>query len=236
MNTDQQLHESNVTSGSLEETGEPCLPRNDGHVYSMAMIARDARAQQLQSSRLRIALFKNLQVESSEERQAALEKIIQVAKSYVRVVIRSPYSTTSSEVPTTPTTQQQNHHISSSSSPSSPQQQHHHHCSNFNDTSDSETDHASITHDLSYDPSSDNEESNLRYYLLTMLRLAYTCPFSDVRQAFKEFLQMTNVSVILVFLMETISFGTQNHADTIGFAFISPTTESVVPFHIHIIE
>ncbi|KAI7881398.1 PA26-domain-containing protein [Lichtheimia hyalospora FSU 10163] len=175
MNTDQQLHESNVTSGSLEET------------------ARDARAQQLQSSRLRIALFKNLQVESSEERQAALEKIIQVAKSYVRVVIRSPYSTTSSEVPTTPTTQQHHHHVSSSS-PSSPQQQHHHHCSNFNDTSDSETDHASITHDLSYDPSSDNEESNLRYYLLTMLRLAYTCPFSDVRQAFKEFLQMTNDS------------------------------------------
>lgn len=159
------------------------------------MIARDARAQQLQSSRLRIALFKNLQVESSEERQAALEKIIQVVKSYVRVVVRSPYSTTSSEVPTTPTTQQQQQHHVSSSSPSSPHHHHHHHhCNNFNDTSDSETDHASITHDLSYDPSSDNEESNLRYYLLTMLRLAYTCPFSDVRQAFKEFLQMTNVS------------------------------------------
>lgn len=156
----------------------------------LAIIARDARAQQLQSSRLRIALFKNLQVESSEERQAALEKIIQVVKSYVRVVVRSPYSTTSSEVPTTPTTQHQQHHVRSS--PASPEQQHD--CNNLNDTSDSETDHASITHDLSYDPSSDNEESNLRYYLLTMLRLAYTCPFSDVRQAFKEFLQMTNDS------------------------------------------
>lgn len=191
MNTDQQHHEGNVTSSSsLEETGKTSLFTN-GVYAQLAIIARDARAQQLQSSRLRIALFKNLQVESSEERQAALEKIIQVVKSYVRVVVRSPYSTTSSEVPTTPTTQHQQHHVRSS--PASPEQQHD--CNNLNDTSDSETDHASITHDLSYDPSSDNEESNLRYYLLTMLRLAYTCPFSDVRQAFKEFLQMTNVSI-----------------------------------------
>lgn len=193
MNTDQQHNEGNVTSSSsLEETGKTSLFTN-GVYAQLAIIARDARAQQLQSSRLRIALFKNLQVESSEERQAALEKIIQVVKSYVRVVVRSPYSTTSSEVPTTPTTQQDHLHVQSS--PASPEQQHD--CNNLNDTSDSETDHASITHDLSYDPSSDNEESNLRYYLLTMLRLAYTCPFSDVRQAFKEFLQMTNVSINL---------------------------------------
>ncbi|KAI9029944.1 PA26 p53-induced protein-domain-containing protein [Phycomyces nitens] len=59
--------------------------------YGVEDQARDTRARQLQSSRLRIALFKNLQVESVGERREALEKIIQVVKSFMRVA-RSPFS------------------------------------------------------------------------------------------------------------------------------------------------
>jgi hypothetical protein len=36
----------------------------------------------------------------------------------------------------------------------------------------------------------------LHYFLLTMLRLSYTCPFRDVRQAFQQFLRTTLVSTL----------------------------------------
>ncbi|KAI7891972.1 PA26 p53-induced protein-domain-containing protein [Mucor mucedo] len=55
---------------------------------------RDCRASQLQSCRQRIALFKGLQVDNYEDRGTALEKIIQVVKSYIRSSL-SPSITTS---------------------------------------------------------------------------------------------------------------------------------------------
>ncbi|KAI7871762.1 PA26 p53-induced protein-domain-containing protein [Spinellus fusiger] len=87
--------------------------------------ARDTRARQLQSSRLRIALFKNLQVESPSERGHALEKIIQVVKSFMRVA------------------------------------------------------HSPSASDTGADTDEDGTDEQLQYLLLTMLRLAHTCPFSD---------------------------------------------------------
>ncbi|KAI9322851.1 PA26 p53-induced protein-domain-containing protein, partial [Dichotomocladium elegans] len=144
---------------------------------------RDARALQLQSSRLRVALFKNIQSESAEERQAALEKIIQVVKSFVRVA-RSPYSVSSVEAPATPP------------SPAIPP----HFYPAPSVKYDDETDHANLAHDsLAYDDNcgANDDSANLRYYLLSMLRLAYTCPFGDVRQAFRAFLQMMNDSRVM---------------------------------------
>ncbi|CEP07939.1 hypothetical protein [Parasitella parasitica] len=106
---------------------------------------RDSRASQLQSCRQRIALFKGLQVDNYEERVLALEKIIQVVRSFVR----------------------------SSLSPSS------------NTTSPSLSD--SPVHNLHlYDQDDEEYSEQLLYYLLTILRLAYTCPYSDVRQTFQE--------------------------------------------------
>ncbi|KAI8142916.1 PA26 p53-induced protein-domain-containing protein [Fennellomyces sp. T-0311] len=135
--------------------------------------ARDVRAQQLQSSRLRVALFKNLQVECAEDRQVALEKIIQVVKSFLRVA-RSPFSASSSEATPVLTCPVRAAAM----------------------TPKSETDHAGITHDaLTYDESMTDEQ--LRYFLLTMLRLAHSCPFGDVRQTFKDFLQKTADSRVM---------------------------------------
>lgn len=56
------------------------------------MLVRDSRASQLQSCRQRIALFKGLQVDNYEDRACALEKIIQVVKSYIRSSL-SPITT-----------------------------------------------------------------------------------------------------------------------------------------------
>ncbi|CAO3699339.1 unnamed protein product [Rhizopus stolonifer] len=65
---------------------------------------RDSRANKLQACRQRIALFKGLQVESFEERALALEKIIQVVKSFIRSSSRSSLSPLSKSNATSPTT------------------------------------------------------------------------------------------------------------------------------------
>jgi hypothetical protein len=57
----------------------------------ISILVRDSRAAQLHSCRQRIALFKSLQVESQQERDGGLDKIIQVVKSYIRSS-RSPLS------------------------------------------------------------------------------------------------------------------------------------------------
>lgn len=44
----------------------------------------------------------------------------------------------------------------------------------------------------------DANEEELQYFLLTMLRLSYTCPFRDVRQTFQRFLKSTLVKVIII--------------------------------------
>ncbi|KAL0097081.1 PA26 p53-induced protein-domain-containing protein [Phycomyces blakesleeanus] len=124
--------------------------------------ARDTRARQLQSSRLRITLFKNLQVESVGERREALEKIIQVVKSFMRVA-RSPFSPLAADLsPVEHTTADQ------------------------------------TREEMRKEEEDDGgTDEQLQYLLLTMLRLSLTCPFSDVRQACQEFLQITNDTLLI---------------------------------------
>lgn len=117
------------------------------------MLVRDSRASQLQSCRQRIALFKGLQVDNYEERVLALEKIIQVVKSFVR----------------------------SSLSPSS------------NTTSPCLSDLPEHILQLC-DQDGEEYSEQLLYYLLTILRLSYTCPYSDVRQTFQDLLSGLKVS------------------------------------------
>lgn len=116
-------------------------------------LVRDSRASQLQSCRQRIALFKGLQVDNYEERVLALEKIIQVVKSFIR----------------------------SSLSPST------------NTTSPCLSDSPEQTLQL-YDQGGEEYSEQLLYYLLTILRLSYTCPYSDVRQTFQDLLSSLRVS------------------------------------------
>ncbi|KAI7905181.1 PA26 p53-induced protein-domain-containing protein [Cokeromyces recurvatus] len=135
----------------------------------IAETIRDSRANQLQSCRQRIALFKGLQTEIFEERILALEKIIQVVKSYIRSSSNS----------------NNNSHTSPSSSP------------NLIDTSiTTMTTNVLQQEEVEEDVVIGDEDENnsdyyneqLFYYLLTILRLSVTCPYSDVRQSCKDFL------------------------------------------------
>ncbi|KAI8987208.1 PA26 p53-induced protein-domain-containing protein [Pilobolus umbonatus] len=124
---------------------------------------RDSRVNQLQYCRQRIALFKGLQADSFNDRMTALEKIIQVVKSYIRSS-RSPISPPT----TSPTTA-----ISPLNVIQSPQL----------------LDQCTV----------DNEDDygvQLFYYLITIVRLAYTCPYSDVRKTFKDFLKLLKDSSV----------------------------------------
>jgi hypothetical protein len=89
-------------------------------------------------------------VDNYEDRNLALEKIIQVVKSYIRSSI-SPSSTVSPA-------------LSDHSIP----------------------DH--ISNDEDNNSSDDEYSKQLFYYLLTILRLSISCPYSDVRQTFKDLL------------------------------------------------
>jgi hypothetical protein len=145
----------------------------------------------LESSRLRIALFKALQVDSHSERQVPLEKIIQVVKSYMRMA-KSPFSpaknsaTTAHPSSTTETTHRQQIADDASltfDTTESPNTATTHPILQTNDDTTASTN--------SREPGGSDEE--LQYFLLTMLRLSYTCPFRDVRLAFQQFLKATLV-------------------------------------------
>ncbi|KAI8394052.1 PA26 p53-induced protein-domain-containing protein [Radiomyces spectabilis] len=135
-------------------------------------LARDTRARQLQSFRLRIALFKPLQTVSDEEREVALDRIIEVAQSYLHIA-RAPFSPCrkflfspfyfSSEARAT-------FDPACSSPPLSPE------------------DEFSVQA-LESKLEADNADDQLQHFLLTILRLSKTCPFADVRHTLSHFLQ-----------------------------------------------
>ncbi|CAO3587242.1 unnamed protein product [Absidia cylindrospora] len=156
---------------------------------------RDARARRLESSRLRIALFKALQVDSYTERQASLEKIIQVVKSYMRTAKTafSPIKNTSLSKSTAGETSHQ--HSDQDKATNSIN------LSLANDTTEAPN---GVTTNTSTVPQTYDDipapmtcleiggpDEELQYFLLTMLRLSYTCPFRDVRLAFQQFLKTT---------------------------------------------
>lgn len=132
---------------------------------SFTLLVRDTRAKQLQACRQRIALFKGLQVESFEDRALALEKIIQVVKSFIR--------------------------SSSSRSSLSPS-------ATSNATSPTAVMNTYIAEEDIEQPEGEKEQDDeyseqLFYYLLTILRLSVTCPYADVRQTFKDLLNVLKV-------------------------------------------
>ncbi|KAI8343554.1 PA26 p53-induced protein-domain-containing protein [Chlamydoabsidia padenii] len=173
---------------------DPCHQNYDPHLEEET--ARDVRARRLESSRLRIALFKALQVDSFTERQVPLEKIIQVVKSYMRTA-KSPFS----PMKKTAT-------MSRSSSTATPPQQQRddEKAANTSLTIDtSESTNPAITNAYTHSIPQTNDDitvpvtcletggsdEELQYFLLTMLRLSYTCPFRDVRLTFQQFLKTT---------------------------------------------
>ncbi|KAI9280371.1 PA26 p53-induced protein-domain-containing protein [Sporodiniella umbellata] len=122
--------------------------------YEILESIRDSRANKLQACRQRIALFKGLQVESFEERALALEKIIQVVKSFIRSSSHSPVSSSNAASPIAVTV------------------------SGLEET------------ELEVEVGEEDSSEFLSYYLLTILRLSYTCPYADVRQTFQELLSI----------------------------------------------
>lgn len=132
----------------LAETSKSFLLQLRSVSNIICILVRDSRASQLQSCRQRIALFKGLQVDNYEDRVTAVEKIIQVVKSYIRSSL-SP---------------------SSGASPALSDQ-----------SSSLISDHILSDVDEEY-------SKQLFYYLLTILRLSISCPYSDVRQTFKDLL------------------------------------------------
>ncbi|CAO3641073.1 unnamed protein product [Cunninghamella blakesleeana] len=187
-------------------------PNSDLHIQENE---RDERARRLENSRLRTAFFKGLQTENTAERQVALEKIIQVVKLYMRMVPTKIDSTTISA-----DTQQQQQEEQKGKEieeiEEEEKEREHNNNRNNNDTSNltekigieekepHRTDHSKKElHDDNEDPSfilsseKDSIEEELQYFLLTMLRLSYTCPFRDVRQTFQRFLKSTlNTGII----------------------------------------
>ncbi|KAI9468257.1 MAG: PA26 p53-induced protein-domain-containing protein [Benjaminiella poitrasii] len=129
----------------------------------IAETIRDSRASQLQSCRQRIALFKGLQIESLEERTLALEKIIQVVKSYIR-------SSSSSN------------NLSPSSSPNIIDSR------NITTNLLQQEDEVLMDNEDEDENNLEYYNKQLFYYLLTILRLSLTCPYSDVRLTCKNLL------------------------------------------------
>jgi hypothetical protein len=110
-----------------------------------------------------------LQVDSYEERAIALEKIIQVVKSYIRSSLSSPSSDTSPTL------------------------------SDHSNTVVTDQQHQIITSN-----EDDEYSKQLFYYLLTILRLSISCPYSDVRQTFKELLIGLKVIGVKKFLFHAL--------------------------------
>lgn len=190
-------------------------------MYVFRLEARDTRARQLQSFRLRVALFKGLQSECVDERREALEKILEVAKSYLRLA-RSPFSANSPETPATPpTSSNASKRPFSPSSPSFPlshqQKAPIAHEGATGNVYDAET----YDNDEEHQEEDDWTDEQLQYFLLTMLRLAYSCPFNDVRQTFKDFLQMLAVRVqcMITTMPFHLDLITRNCLSKLGHAF-----------------
>lgn len=194
---------------------KPLHMMTDQPFLSLLTLALDERARRLESSRLRRALFKALQVDSYTERQASLEKIIQVVKSYMRMSQATtppmksvlPTTTTSTSPIDVPSTNKRQSTVATATSSSTAD-------ADMDGTTidTTETPNATATarintksihpayDDISSPPMTYTEivgpHEELHYFLLTMLRLSYTCPFRDVRQAFQQFLQTTLVSIL----------------------------------------
>jgi hypothetical protein len=148
-----------------------------------------ARAGRVQSSRFRILLFKALQTDNADDRAVALERIIEVTKSYIHAAYPpnspSKASTTSTDTsaPNTP-------------NPGQPEFNGYLYERKNRSFQTNEEDPVRVSEsesNITSDPETEEAVEQLHNYLLTLLRLSITCPFRDVRKTFKDFLRKLQV-------------------------------------------
>lgn len=137
------------------------------HVFAEIL---DYQTSRLQASRLRIALFNLLQSDNAKTRQSTLQKIFKLVHSYAIISHNSSSNAAGLE-----NIDLENLKISGSP-----------------ETADDDPSTAIPTVDHSLEAEGAAEQLHL--YLLTLLRLATTCPYSDVRRRCTAFLNQLQVS------------------------------------------
>ncbi|KAH8552284.1 PA26 p53-induced protein-domain-containing protein [Umbelopsis sp. PMI_123] len=168
------------------------LESNDHDIA--AATAKDARARRVESSRLRILLFKGLQSDNPDDRAIALERIIDVTKSYIHAAYppnspsKASAASTDTSAPNTPNPGQSNFNgYLYEQDKGFPQTS----VERLQEFSENDT-------ELPSDPETEEAAENLHNYLLTIVRLSITCPFRDVRKTFKDLLRKLKESAITI--------------------------------------
>jgi hypothetical protein len=149
-----------------------------------------ARARRVESSRLRILLFKGLQSDNPDDRAIALERIIDVTKSYIHAAYppnspsKASAASTDTSAPNTPNPGQSHFdgylYEQEKTYPQQPSVE------TLRELSHNDA-------ELPSDPETEEAAEKLHNYLLTIVRLSITCPFRDVRKTFKDFLRKLKV-------------------------------------------
>lgn len=129
----------------------------------------------MQASRLRLALFNLIQSDNKKIRQNGLHKIFKLARSYAHT--------------SAPISPSHNHFSIDDDGPSNTDNVK---FSSSSDSGDEDPNTAIPTVDHSLEAEEAAEQLHL--YLLTLLRLSITCPYSDVRQRCTIFLNQMQVS------------------------------------------
>ena len=137
------------------------------HIFAEIL---DYQTSRLQASRLRIALFNLLQSDNPKTRQSTLQKIFRLVHSYAII------SQNSSSNPV----ELENMDLENLKISGSPE----------NADDDPNTAIPTVDHSLE----AEGAAEQLHLYLLTLLRLATTCPYSDVRRRCTAFLNQLQVS------------------------------------------
>ncbi|KAI9280534.1 PA26 p53-induced protein-domain-containing protein [Umbelopsis sp. AD052] len=163
----------------------------------------DYQTSRLQASRLRIALFNLLQSDNQKTRQTTLQKIFRLVHSYAITAQNSSFSPV----------ELQNLDLENLKISGSPE------------TADDDPNTAIPTVDHSLEAEGAAEQLHL--YLLTLLRLTTTCPYSDVRRRCATFLNQLQTSGIVTpqLLHPSPSFFI-TEADITSFHSEAPTTMS----------
>ncbi|KAG2182629.1 hypothetical protein INT44_005608 [Umbelopsis vinacea] len=172
------------------------MNRLESNDYDIAAAtAKDARARRVESSRLRILLFKGLQSDDPDDRAIALERIIDVTKSYIHAAYppnspsKASAASTDTSAPNTPNPGQSHFdgylYEQEKTFPQQPSVE------TLRDLSDDSA-------ELPSDPETEEAAEKLHNYLLTIVRLSITCPFRDVRKTFKDFLRKLKESAITI--------------------------------------
>ncbi|KAH8554702.1 PA26 p53-induced protein-domain-containing protein, partial [Umbelopsis sp. PMI_123] len=153
----------------------------------------DYQTRRMQGSRLRIALFNLLQSDNQRSRQSTLQKIFRLVHSYAII------SQNSSSNPV----ELKNINLENMNISSSPE------------SADDDPNIAIPTVDHSLEAEEAAEQLHL--YLLTLLRLATTCPYGDVRRRCAAFLSQLQLSPLSPSFTSIVTGPRESHNDDIGY-------------------